>query len=197
MGHNNNSLASRLRGVLEEPALVSKPKSNHFAAGIRWRINSCTGELEFLTIVYTEARKRSVRKFPGGTNRVTREPLMYRDEQPHETLRREWLIEVGQNLVTVGNKPASFPVRDGHVQFYYLISEDDVRGDLRVDDYVDKEVGRPDEVLGPPQWFGLSRLVAGPDRLFGNHYEALVQYAVPTIGFVLNKALITIEEISR
>src|SRR4051812_42874776 len=97
---------------------------NHFVAGLMWRLNKVSGLVELLTILYKEEGKDAVRKFPGGTNRLTKQPLIFReDEAPLETLKREWRTEVWQQITATDPLVVSFSIgRDGHVQHYVLLS---------------------------------------------------------------------------
>lgn len=145
----------------------------HFSAGMMYRINS-EGALEFLTIEYTEQGRSTQRKFPGGTNRLSRVPLVYRDETPPQTLRREFEVETGLLLSGYCPNPFEKLVRGGHVQFFYLLEETDGEGKLRAAPKTELEEGRAPELLGTPEWVLSDELLQGGSKqMFGTHLNAL------------------------
>jgi len=161
---------------------------NHFVAGMMWRINPSNGQVEVLVIQSSEDGKLPVCKFPGGTNRISRLPLLFRHETPAETLKREWKDEVGQTLKSAGAKPCQFRI-GGHTKHFYLLDQSDVSPIdcfIRKMVKIDRESGRPPETLGPPEWVPVNdiRNRLSPYFMYGHHAVALKK-AIATIEAIL------------
>ncbi len=162
--------------IKSDEAFLTAVQPNYFVAGVQSRINPETGKIECLVFEYTEDGRTSL-KFPGGTNRLSKMPLVFRtNESPVDTLRREWNKEVGQTMCGCNATHALYDKGGGHQQIYILLEESDATGVLRTVPMTDTEPGRSAEHLGPPKWMALDDLLLRKGSeyyLHRSHHQAL------------------------
>lgn len=160
------------------PVGAQEGVSDHFAAGMQFRVTP-TGDIEFLVIGYRQdGHKFETIKFPGGTNKLSKEPPRFRDESPTVTLQREWKDEVGTELEEAYRNPYSIPLKDPktgqtHTKFFFLIGESMTTGRLRTTEKVEREQGSKTEYLSPPKWVSVT-ILQGRDGIRNQfHRDAL------------------------
>lgn len=105
--------------------LVKKyTKDKSFSAGIRYKIEN--GKIYFLVVNYRGQNWFAQLKFPGGKSEDGGSPFS-EGETPLETLEHEWTEETGRHV-----KKAKYVhhkiLKDGHVQFFFLVEEDEEVG---------------------------------------------------------------------
>lgn len=124
-----------------------------FSAGIK--INIQNSRIFTLVVLVTGWNWFVQTKFPGGKSE--------KNETPVETLEREWMQETGRSLKKEKTKYVHHKIlKDGHVQFFFLIEDD-------------KEIGPPsrrDPDTELPKWELITKVLSG---LYGQHRIALIR----------------------
>lgn len=95
-----------------------------FSAGIRYKIEE--GRIYFLTVNYAGQNWFVQKKFPGGKSEDGGTPFE-KGETPLETLEHEWTEETGRYVIKAKCVHHKI-LKDGHIQFFFLVEEDEEIG---------------------------------------------------------------------
>lgn len=109
---------------IDELLVKKYAKNESFSAGIKYKIEN--GKIYFLIVNYRGRNWFVQLKFPGGKSENNDTPFKG-GETPFETLEHEWMEETGRYVKKA--KCVHYKIlRDGHVQFFFLVEEDEEIG---------------------------------------------------------------------
>lgn len=99
-------------------------KDKSFSAGIRYKIEN--GKIYFLIVNYLGQNWFVQKKFPGGKSEDGGTPFE-KGETPFQTLGHEWTEETGRYVIKASYVHHK-TLKDGHIQFFFLVEEDEETG---------------------------------------------------------------------
>ncbi|TSD03324.1 MAG: hypothetical protein Athens071416_5 [Parcubacteria group bacterium Athens0714_16] len=133
-------------------------KKESFSAGIKFKIEN--GHIFVLVVSVLGKNWFSQTKFPGGKSENGGTPFEV-GETPFETLEHEWMEETGRRV-----KKARYVhhkiLKDGHIQFFFLVEED-------------QEIGSPTKIdvdTELPRW---ELAIEVLPNLYGQHKVAFIR----------------------